>query len=227
MLLAAIAQYNEFAVHSVPDLWKCMLDDRFASFGGQPVHTGYVDEAFNMLYLMTAGGTRSIHDQFNGVIFVRFEPMLECRGSLLRERVVRFLDERNGFLDHPPICEHKRRLVATCYTSLYRVPPETSGRTRVLLDQLTFSPTPATRWWSRLRAAPIPPPGRALDAARCGRRPSPPAQGAARCAAVAAFDPHRGAFEKEIARIGFLEGNSNQGDALCYEPVGTAPSYCE
>ena len=36
-----------------------------------------------------------------------------------------------------------------------------------------------------------------------------------------------GAFEREIARIDFLEGNSNQGDALCYEPVGTAPAYCE
>ena len=35
-----------------------------------------------------------------------------------------------------------------------------------------------------------------------------------------------GAFEKEVERIGFLEGNSNQGHALCYEPVGTAPDYC-
>jgi hypothetical protein len=38
---------------------------------------------------------------------------------------------------------------------------------------------------------------------------------------------YSGAFEKEVARIGFLEGNSNQGDALCYEPVGTAPTYCD
>jgi hypothetical protein len=38
---------------------------------------------------------------------------------------------------------------------------------------------------------------------------------------------YRGAFEKEVARIGFLEGNSNQGDALCYEPVGSAPDYCD
>ena len=37
---------------------------------------------------------------------------------------------------------------------------------------------------------------------------------------------YRGAFEKEIQRISFLEGNSNQGNALCYEPVGTAPDYC-
>ena len=36
-----------------------------------------------------------------------------------------------------------------------------------------------------------------------------------------------GAFAKEVQRISFLDGNSNQGDALCYEPVGTAPSYCE
>lgn len=38
---------------------------------------------------------------------------------------------------------------------------------------------------------------------------------------------YRGAFEKEIARIDFLEGNSNQGDALCFEPVGTPPAYCD
>jgi hypothetical protein len=37
---------------------------------------------------------------------------------------------------------------------------------------------------------------------------------------------YEGAFENEVQRIGFLEGNSNQGDALCYEPVGTAPAYC-
>ena len=38
---------------------------------------------------------------------------------------------------------------------------------------------------------------------------------------------YSGAFQKEVARIGFLEGNSNQGDALCYEPVGTAPADCD
>jgi hypothetical protein len=38
---------------------------------------------------------------------------------------------------------------------------------------------------------------------------------------------YTGAFEKEVGRIGFLEGNSNQGDALCYEPVGTAPAHCD
>jgi hypothetical protein len=38
---------------------------------------------------------------------------------------------------------------------------------------------------------------------------------------------YRGAFEREVGRIGFLEGNSNQGDALCYEPVGSAPGYCD
>jgi hypothetical protein len=37
---------------------------------------------------------------------------------------------------------------------------------------------------------------------------------------------YNGQFEREVERIGFLEGNSNQGDALCFEPVGTAPSYC-
>jgi hypothetical protein len=38
---------------------------------------------------------------------------------------------------------------------------------------------------------------------------------------------YRGDFEREVSRIGFLEGNSNQGDALCYEPVGSAPGYCD
>jgi LVIVD repeat-containing protein len=38
---------------------------------------------------------------------------------------------------------------------------------------------------------------------------------------------YNGRFEREVERIGFLEGNSNQGDALCFEPVGTAPSYCD
>jgi hypothetical protein len=37
---------------------------------------------------------------------------------------------------------------------------------------------------------------------------------------------YRGAFSKEVKRIGFLEGNSNQGDALCFEPVGAVPDYC-
>jgi hypothetical protein len=35
-----------------------------------------------------------------------------------------------------------------------------------------------------------------------------------------------GRFSKEVERISFLEGNSNQGHALCYEPVGAAPAYC-
>jgi hypothetical protein len=38
---------------------------------------------------------------------------------------------------------------------------------------------------------------------------------------------YRGAFEREVARIGFLEGNSNQGHALCFEPVGGVPAYCD
>jgi hypothetical protein len=37
---------------------------------------------------------------------------------------------------------------------------------------------------------------------------------------------YEGRFENEIRHIGFLEGNSNQGDALCYEPVGTPPRRC-
>jgi hypothetical protein len=36
-----------------------------------------------------------------------------------------------------------------------------------------------------------------------------------------------GRFRKEVKRIDFLEGNSNQGDALCYEPVGRAPKSCK
>jgi hypothetical protein len=36
-----------------------------------------------------------------------------------------------------------------------------------------------------------------------------------------------GRFANEVRNVGFLEGNSNQGDALCYEPVGTAPAYCD
>jgi hypothetical protein len=38
---------------------------------------------------------------------------------------------------------------------------------------------------------------------------------------------YRGPFEGEVNRTGFLEGNSNQGDALCYDPVGTAPGFCD
>jgi hypothetical protein len=38
---------------------------------------------------------------------------------------------------------------------------------------------------------------------------------------------YAGDFQNEIGRITFLEGNSNQGDALCYEPVGPPPSYCD
>jgi hypothetical protein len=38
---------------------------------------------------------------------------------------------------------------------------------------------------------------------------------------------YRGPFEGEVNRIGFLEGNSNQGDALCYDSVGTPPSFCD
>jgi hypothetical protein len=38
---------------------------------------------------------------------------------------------------------------------------------------------------------------------------------------------YRGPFEKEVGRIGFLEGNSNQGHALCYEPVVFTPAYCD
>jgi hypothetical protein len=37
---------------------------------------------------------------------------------------------------------------------------------------------------------------------------------------------YRGAFSPEVRKASFLEGNSNQGDALCYEPVGTAPRGC-
>lgn len=37
---------------------------------------------------------------------------------------------------------------------------------------------------------------------------------------------YRGAFEDEVRRIGFLDGNSNQGDALCFDPVGAAPASC-
>jgi hypothetical protein len=38
---------------------------------------------------------------------------------------------------------------------------------------------------------------------------------------------YTGPFSREVRRIGFLEGNSNQGDALCFEPVGEAPADCD
>jgi LVIVD repeat-containing protein len=37
---------------------------------------------------------------------------------------------------------------------------------------------------------------------------------------------YTGPHAKEVRRIDFLEGNSNQGDALCFEPVGRAPKHC-
>ena len=37
---------------------------------------------------------------------------------------------------------------------------------------------------------------------------------------------YRGPFQDEVSRISFLEGNSNQGDALCFDPVGAAPAGC-
>ncbi|MDP9384313.1 MAG: hypothetical protein M3P50_03595 [Actinomycetota bacterium] len=38
---------------------------------------------------------------------------------------------------------------------------------------------------------------------------------------------YRGPFHQEVKRITFLEGNSNQGDALCYEPVAGAPGEAD
>ena len=38
---------------------------------------------------------------------------------------------------------------------------------------------------------------------------------------------HEGRFKNEIEHIEFLEGNSNQGDALCFEPVGEPPDDCD
>ena len=35
-----------------------------------------------------------------------------------------------------------------------------------------------------------------------------------------------GSFEREVDGTAFLEGNSNQGDALCFEPVGSVPAWC-
>ena len=37
---------------------------------------------------------------------------------------------------------------------------------------------------------------------------------------------YKGPFADEVGEVGFLEGNSNRGHALCYEPVGSAPAYC-
>ena len=37
---------------------------------------------------------------------------------------------------------------------------------------------------------------------------------------------YSGAFQDEVRGIRFLDGNSNQGDALCFEPVGKAPASC-
>src|SRR5215217_17324 len=37
---------------------------------------------------------------------------------------------------------------------------------------------------------------------------------------------YKGPYAKEIRRISFLEGNSNQGDALCFEPVGRPARHC-
>jgi len=38
---------------------------------------------------------------------------------------------------------------------------------------------------------------------------------------------YEGPHQQEVSDVTFLEGNSNQGDALCYEPVGTAPRECK
>jgi hypothetical protein len=37
---------------------------------------------------------------------------------------------------------------------------------------------------------------------------------------------YEGRHEEEVDEITFLEGNSNLGHALCYEPVGAPPAYC-
>ena len=37
---------------------------------------------------------------------------------------------------------------------------------------------------------------------------------------------YRGPFAGEVLGARFLDGNSNQGDALCYEPVGRVPRHC-
>jgi hypothetical protein len=36
----------------------------------------------------------------------------------------------------------------------------------------------------------------------------------------------QGQFEEEVEPIGFLEGNSNLGYALGFDPVGDRPAYC-
>ena len=38
---------------------------------------------------------------------------------------------------------------------------------------------------------------------------------------------YEGRFENEIEHIEFLEGNSNQGDALCFEPVDGMTADCD
>jgi LVIVD repeat len=38
---------------------------------------------------------------------------------------------------------------------------------------------------------------------------------------------YRGPFDGEVQEATYLDGNSNQGDALCYEPVGRAPRHCD
>jgi hypothetical protein len=38
---------------------------------------------------------------------------------------------------------------------------------------------------------------------------------------------YRGKHAREVRRTTFLEGNSNQGHALCFEPVGRRPAYCK
>jgi hypothetical protein len=38
---------------------------------------------------------------------------------------------------------------------------------------------------------------------------------------------YEGRFEREVEKIDFLEGNSNQGDALCFEPVDRTPRHCD
>lgn len=37
----------------------------------------------------------------------------------------------------------------------------------------------------------------------------------------------QGALEHGAKRIGFLEGNSNPGDALCFEPMASNPTSCD
>jgi hypothetical protein len=37
---------------------------------------------------------------------------------------------------------------------------------------------------------------------------------------------YQGAYDREVRKIDFLDGNSNQGDAICFEPVGRPPRHC-